>query len=218
MDHTYLGLIPFAKALELEQQAWSAVVTGPSEGVVLGFESEPVITLGVRGGPEDLLWSESERAARGFSLVQLERGGQATLHNPGQLVIFPIMRIQEIGARAWVEQLLAVTGRTLKTFGAEVSCRKGQPGLFSSKGKVVSIGVRVRQGISTHGLAINVCNDLSHFEGIRPCGIIGAPMDRVGGETELVFAEWIRNFQRAAALGLTSSGNLNNLECSDVRL
>lgn len=221
MRASFLGKISFTQALRLEHEAHKTVRDG-GEGVTLGFETGPVITLGVRGTERDLLWPSELLSRRGFEIYRLERGGQATLHNPGQLVIFPICDIREIGARAWVDLLLSIGAQTLREFGKEAHRRKGQPGLYSRDGKVLAIGIRVLQGISTHGVAINVGNDLADFQSIRPCGVADAPVDRVGPEFALatVFSAWLRNFRSALPLGLTSSPNLTNLECSssDVRL
>jgi lipoyl(octanoyl) transferase len=213
----YFGKIPFNEALAREEASFQRVVGGgPCE--IFAFETGPVITLGVRGSDADIHWSASELDHRGFQVYRLDRGGQATLHNPGQLVIFPIVPLQGQGTRAWVEFLLAVTQEALRELGKEVRCQAGQPGLFSSLGKVAAIGIRVRQGISTHGIAINVTNDLSDFSGIRPCGITDAPVDRLGTAFVLedVFAAWLRNFKH----GLTTRQDLTNLGCStsDVRL
>jgi len=213
----YLNKIPFGEALRLEQEAFARVLAG-GQNEVLAFETDPVITLGVRGSAEDLRWSPEEIERRGFRVHHLERGGQATLHNPGQLVIFPIVNIRHIGARVWVQMLMDVTQWTLHDWGKEARCRQGRPGLFTNIGKIMAVGIRVHQGVSTHGVSINVSNDLADFAGIRPCGVAGAPVDRIGTSVSLeaVFSDWLRNFTR----GLTMPQNLTNLECSslDVRL
>ncbi len=225
--YDYLGQIAFSQALEREAAAFARVREAQPDSAsaeVFGFETGPVITLGVRAGEDDLIWSKKQIAARGFEIRKLERGGQATLHNPGQLVIFPIVNIRALGARAWVDLLQDVTRETLRGFGKGVRCRKGRPGLFSDHGKVVAVGIRVRDGISTHGLAINVSNELADFAAIRPCGETSAPVDRVGSAAHLpaLFAAWSNNFENAVSLGLTSCRNFTSLESTeklgDVRL
>jgi lipoate-protein ligase B len=217
MLERYFGKISFDEALRLEAAAFARVGAGGADEI-LAFETGPVVTLGVRALPEDLLWSEKELAQKGFEIRKLRRGGQATLHNPGQLVIFPIADIRRLGARAWVQLLLDVTARTLRAYGKEARCRKGQPGLYTAEGKIAAVGLRVQKGVSTHGISINVANDLADFAAIRACGVAGAPLDRVGNGAapEAVFFSWLKNFKDE----LTTPRNLTNLECSssDVRL
>jgi lipoate-protein ligase B len=217
MRERYFGKIPFDEALRLEAEAFVRVSLGGADEI-LAFETGPVVTLGVRASPGDLLWSEEELARKGFQVRRLKRGGQATLHNPGQLVIFPIADIRRFGARAWVQLLLDVTARTLRGYGKEAVCRKGQPGLYTSQGKIAAVGLRVQKGVSTHGISVNVANDLGDFAAIRACGVKAAPLDRIGNGAapEAVFSSWMKNFKDE----LTTPRNLTNLECSssDVRL
>lgn len=209
VDFHYLGKISFAHALAREAACWN-IARASGAGTVLGFETGPVITLGARGCSEDVLVGE------GWEVVNVERGGQATLHNPGQLVIFPVVNIREIGARRWVACLLDVTMATLREFGVESNCREGQPGLYTKIGKIASVGIRVRAGISTHGISINVCNDLRDFAAIVACGVKGAAVDRIGEDIELeeVFRAWMRNFSAISDSKLTTCSFLPNLEAS----
>lgn len=218
MNHEFLGLISFAEALRKQEQFINYVSQGNS-GAVLGFECEPVITLGVRGSDSDLEASLEALAQRGFEIVHVDRGGQATVHNPGQLVIFPVVAVQEYGARNWVNYLLRVTRLTLRSFGCESECREGTPGLYTDKGKVASIGVRFRQGISTHGVAINIYNELSDFGFIRACGVRKAPVDQLGGSFRLqeVFARWMEIFERELPLELTKPPISQSLDPSRAR-
>lgn len=198
MTTRFLGRIPFSAALAHERDAWSTVVAAGSEGVVLGFESEPVITCGVRADDEDLILNRAQIAAAGFAIHRVDRGGQATIHNPGQLVIFPIVNVRSVGARAWVECLAEVTAETLFNFGVKCEWRADQPGLYTSRGKIMACGVRIRQGVSTHGIAINVSNRLEDFGLIRACGIFSAPIDRMGEGVALedIFNVWCQNFHK----------------------
>jgi lipoate-protein ligase B len=219
VTHEFLGLIAFREALR-RQEHHLHYVSQNSDGVILGFECEPVITLGVRASESDLEASPEALNARGFSVERVDRGGQATVHNPGQLVIFPIVCVRDLGARHWVNFLLRVTRLTLRSFGCESECREGQPGLYTSRGKVASIGVRFRQGVSTHGVAINVHNELSDFGFIRACGIRRAPVDQLGGSFRLeeVFSRWLEIFSKELPPELTKLSNLQNLEPSRARL
>ncbi len=152
--------------------------------------------------------------------MNVDRGGQATIHNPGQLVIFPVINIKDLGTRAWVNFLLKVTRLTLAEFDFHSVCVDGAPGLYSAKGKVASIGVRIRQGISTHGVAVNIYNELSDFGLIRACGVDGAQVDQLGGDhkVEGVFGKWMQIFEAELPRELTKERRLQNLEPRIARL
>lgn len=221
MIHEFLGLISFQEALRRQEDHFHYVSQDSgSGGVILGFECEPVITLGVRGSESDLEAAPEALKARGFAIQRVDRGGQATIHNPGQLVIFPIVDVHDLGARRWVSFLLRVTRLTLDSFGCESQCREGQPGLYTKKGKVASIGVRFRRGVSTHGVAVNIHNELTDFGFIRACGIRQAPVDQLGGSfrVEEVFSRWLEIFLKELPPELTKPANLQNLEPSRARL
>ena len=153
MQSLWLGRIPFEAALDHQSRVLTRLLQG-GEGAILGFESEPVITLGLRSTREDLLFPPGSIRARGYATLQLDRGGQATLHNPGQLVIFPVMPIGPHGVKAWIERLAETTRRSAGHFDKNIEWNPACPGLYSTGGKVASIGVRVRQGLSTHGVSV----------------------------------------------------------------
>jgi lipoyl(octanoyl) transferase len=199
MTSRFLGRIPFTQALAFEQDAFTTVLSAGLSGVILGFESDPVITRGVRASDADLILNRDAITARGFEICTVDRGGQATIHNPGQLVIFPIVNIRAVGARAWVESLAQVSRECLATFGIQSEWRESDPGLYTAKGKIMACGVRIRRGISTHGVSINVHNVLADFALIRACGVTNAPLDRMGEPFELqeVFNVWCAKFHEA---------------------
>lgn len=159
---------------------------------ILGLEHPFVITLGRRA-----------KEVPAGPVIRVERGGEATLHSPGQLVIYPIVKIRgRIQVREWVELLQQVTARSLLAVGLETSAGP-HAGLWTSKGKIASMGLRITDGVSTHGLAINVCNDLSLFNRISPCGMKpGSAMDSLASQdismgTEALFQLWCEEFARS---------------------
>ena len=177
----------------------AAGITTGGPGRVLGFECDPVVTLGLRADLNvDVVGGAEALAARGIDLISVDRGGQATLHNPGQLVIFPIWRMEHLGSRAWIDLLIKVTIDVARSFGDELIWREDAPGLYAAAGggKVASIGVRVRRGVSTHGLAINVANDLAQFSAIRACGRLDQTLARLNTTATLaqIFARWTSTF------------------------
>lgn len=211
----YLGRIPFSRALAAQDEAFQAAQSGP--GTVLGFESEPVITLGVRASEADLL--ASDFGTRGFEVVRVDRGGQATLHNPGQLVIFPVLDVKQFGPRAWVCHLIHATQALASELGQPLTYSEREPGLYTDSGaKVASIGVRIRKGVSTHGIAINLRNDLQPFQWIRACGREGASVAHLQTKFSIpqVFGLWVK----ALEAEVDKAGNLAEFKAlaTNVRL
>lgn len=208
----YLGLIPYREAL--------AAQVGSKVDMVFGFECPATITLGVRSSPEDLILGHADLARRQVAIEPVDRGGQATLHMPGQLVIFPSLNVRALGVRAWVSLLLEVTRRFLLREGLDTRTIPGDTGLFSDQGKVVSLGLRIRGGKSTHGLAINIHNDLSAFNWIRACGQTQARVDRLKTSKSLaeLFISW--NLELNRALGVDNIPAVHQVRAiqSDVRL
>jgi len=197
VNFTYCGLISFQQAQELQMQTWLEVRHGRSPDTILGFELEPTVTLGARGGEEDILWLEQRWREQGFTIARAERGGQATLHNPGQLVIFPTVNIRKLGVKKFVCVLSDVTREFLRQHGTMAKWMDADPGLYTDRGKIMSLGLRVKAGIVTHGIAINVHNDLAPFSGIRVCGRQGVRVDKLHTERPLseLFSSWAGLFK-----------------------
>ncbi len=204
MDKVFLGRVSFQAALAAQEQWHRRIATGESRGVILAFESEPVVTLGVRGDARtDLTIPQAELALLGFSLLQLDRGGQATLHHPGQLVIFPMIQLRREDLRSWICRLVEITRECLRSWQIEARWDEAQPGLYTSQGKIMALGLRLRGGITTHGLAINVSNALSDYALIRACGVSGAAVARMGEGIALeeVYARWVATFEQGGVDG-----------------
>lgn len=149
---------------------------------IWGFEFNPVITLGKRGSVTQDLVSLGD-----LPVLQVDRGGQATLHSPGQLVIFPMMdlRTQGLGVKKFIEILLSATQKTLLHFGLSSELNLEQAGLYTQKGKIAFVGLRIDQGVSRHGISINVNNDLSLFRSIVPCGQRQGLVDRLSDHPDM---------------------------------
>ena len=120
-----------------------------------------------------------------FPVVQINRGGQATYHGPGQLVGYPILDLRTRGQdlHRYLRFLEDVLLETLAGFELEASRREGLTGVWIGPRKIASIGVGVRRWISMHGFALNVCGDLTPYQEITPCGIAGVEMTSVERET-----------------------------------
>jgi lipoyl(octanoyl) transferase len=151
----------------------------------------PVITLGLQTKESSLLLSAEEIARRGIDIFAVKRGGDATAHEPGQIVIYPHidLRSRKIALSDFVRTLLDITSESLNhVFGLRLQGDEKAPGLYTAAGeKVVSTGLEIRSGFSSSGLAINYKNDLSTFSVIHPCGYSGLRMQSIlhlTGQTE----------------------------------
>ena len=170
-----LGRLHYQSALN-QQAKWIDDSKDRSGVEIFYFESEPVITLGVRATRErDVLQNSN------VEILPVDRGGEATYHGPGQLVIFPAVHLPEwnLSVREWVALLLDTTVQLLKENDIPSEWSESKPGVFTPNGKIASVGLKVRGGWSRHGLALNVRGDLEAFSLIRACGVAKASIDQM---------------------------------------
>jgi lipoate-protein ligase B len=141
-------------------------------------EHPPVVTVGVQG-------DDGAAARSGLPVVEVERGGHATYHGPGQLVGYPIVDLTSRGqdVRRFVHDLQALLVRSLAPFGIAAGPVPGQPGVWvDERRKIASIGIAVDHWVTFHGFALNVEPDLGEFSRFRPCGLDPAVMTSVARE------------------------------------
>lgn len=169
-----LGLVPYSEALALQAEEAARVEEGGG-GCLFLLEHPPVITFGRNGGEEHLPFGREFFAARGVELVRSSRGGSITCHFPGQLVAYPVMRVDRLpgGLRRFFTGMEESVIRTLERFGLAAERMDGRPGVWVGGRKICSIGIAVKRWITCHGLALNVARDLSLFELVTPCGLPG---------------------------------------------
>lgn len=170
-----LGLIAYREAEALQLETLAQVQNGAEEVLYL-LEHPKVITLGRQGGGENLHVGEAHLRAQGIELAHTLRGGNITCHFPGQLVAYPIFRVEKRkgGIRKFFADMEEAVIRTCAHFGVPTQRREGFPGVWTSTKKICSMGIGVRRGITYHGLALNVGPDVSLFGLITLCGIAGA--------------------------------------------
>lgn len=173
----HLGRMTFQSALQRQESALRDVREGPGAETVFLLEHEPVFTLGRSGDRENLL-ENTDRSGNRFEVVPVNRGGDITFHGPGQLVGYPVLDLRRRGrdVHRYLRSLEDVLIGTARHFGVTSFRREGLTGVWTESGKLASIGVGVRHWITLHGFALNVCNDLSYFSMIHPCGIRECPV------------------------------------------
>jgi len=211
-----LGLMHYRDAWAAQEAAHERVAAGGEETLLL-VEHPPVITFGRRpGGERNLLTPEPQLATMGVELVQSDRGGDVTFHGPGQIVAYPIVRIADHGlsVSGYVHALERVVIDTLAQFGIRGQLDASAIGVWVEFGgrlaKICALGVRIRRGVSLHGIALNVDTDLRYFNLIVPCGLAERPvtsvrqiLGEIGPTIVDVRRALIANFQRTFSISAT---------------
>ncbi|MES2867240.1 lipoyl(octanoyl) transferase LipB [Microbacterium profundi] len=169
--------VPYLDGWELQRSVHHDVTDGTRPDTLILLEHEAVYTAGKRTEPQ-------ERPQDGTPVVDVDRGGKITWHGPGQLVGYPIVRLPEpMDVVAHVRRLERLLIDILRPFGVDGYQVEGRSGVWVrrplSEDKVAAIGVRVQQGVTMHGFAINCDNTLAGFRGIIPCGITDAGVTTV---------------------------------------
>ncbi|AZH78427.1 MULTISPECIES: lipoyl(octanoyl) transferase LipB [Microbacterium] len=169
--------VPYIEGWELQRRVHADVVAGTRPDTLVLLEHEAVYTAGKRTEPH-------ERPRDGTPVIDVDRGGKITWHGPGQLVGYPIVRLHEpIDVVAHVRRMERILIDVLRPFGVDGYQVEGRSGVWVrrplSEDKVAAIGVRVQQGVTMHGFAINCDNSLAGFRGIIPCGITDAGVTTV---------------------------------------
>lgn len=167
---------------------------------LMGFEYKRTITVGRRA---QLGAEVNANAVESIPIVPVSRGGLVTLHNEGQCVIYPIVPLREydLFAKEWIGLLTQTTRNCLDKCNIIVSSTNS--GVFTPHGKIASIGIDIKRGVSTHGIAVNVSNSLEDFSLIIPCGINNQVFDRVANygplTAEEFFRDWSEEFKKSFA-------------------
>jgi lipoyl(octanoyl) transferase len=196
-----LGLRPYDDARRLQVEVATARQHGRIPDMLLLLEHPPVYTKGRRTTADELPMGEDWYRRQGIDVVDTDRGGRVTYHGPGQLVGYPIVSLRPYGddVHEYIRRMERVIVGALGNWGVEAEVVDGLTGVWTpERRKVGSIGVHVSRGVTTHGFAINVNNDLQPFEWIVPCGIESCRMTslsrELGAEQDLgTFAGTVRD-------------------------
>jgi lipoyl(octanoyl) transferase len=180
----HLPAVPYRDGVALQERLRERVIAGELPDLLLLLEHPPVYTLGRRSRPGDLPLSAAYLAEQGIDVVPTDRGGKLTYHGPGQLVGYPIMRVDDVIAflrtmeRAIVAALaeVGIAARSRDADGRDYT------GVWVQDRKIASIGVHLSRGVSTHGFAVNVDNDLAPFGWVVACGLPDVRMTSLATE------------------------------------
>jgi lipoyl(octanoyl) transferase len=197
----HLGRVPYREAAELQETLRARVIAGELPDLMLLLEHSPVYTLGRRSAPGDLPLSEDWLRGQGIDVVRTDRGGKLTYHGPGQLVGYPIVHVSDVlGYVHGMERALvaALADAGVPARGRSADGRE-YTGVWVQDRKIASIGVHLSHGVSTHGFAVNVDNDLAPFGWVVPCGMPDVRMTSLAAEGA---ADGIACFRKRAAYAM----------------
>jgi lipoyl(octanoyl) transferase len=188
------GLVDYDDARRAQMALEAARQAGEIPDVLIVLEHPPVYTKGRRASADELPMGEDWYRMQGIEVVETDRGGRVTYHGPGQLVVYPIVSLRDLAkpddVRAFVSAMEKAMIAALADWGVEARLFDGLTGVWvgsepppaGDARKIGSIGIHVNRGVTTHGLAINVNNDLQPFEWVVPCGIEAVRMTSLSRE------------------------------------
>lgn len=171
-----LGKCEYDKALEIQYKILEKRQNDEIADTLILVEHPPVITIGRNGKESNIIASEEYLKSQGISVFETNRGGDVTYHGPGQIVGYPIVKLNDlgIGVRDFVRGLEEIFIQLLKDkYGIEAGRDTENTGVWVGNEKITAIGLAVKRGVTMHGFAFNVNTILQHFMLIVPCGIVG---------------------------------------------
>jgi lipoyl(octanoyl) transferase len=180
----HLGTVPYLDAVALQEHVRAQRQADKLPDTLLLLEHTPVYTRGRRASADELTLGEDFYRTRGIDVVDTDRGGRITYHGPGQLVGYPIMRIAGIGSYLRTMEGAIVAALADEGIEARSRCAEGPDytGVWVEDRKIASIGVHVSRGVTTHGFAVNVDNDLDPFSWVVACGLPDVRMTSIAHE------------------------------------
>jgi lipoyl(octanoyl) transferase len=199
-----LGVVPYRDALELQSQIRERRQAGELPDTLLLLEHPPVYTRGRRSRPEELSLGEAFYHEQGIEVIPTDRGGRVTYHGPGQLVGYPIMGAPDVVAHLRRIEDAIVAALAAEGIGAHSRPQDGPDftGVWVQGRKIASLGVHVSRGISTHGFAVNVVNDLEPFSWVLACGLPDVTMTSIAMELQAGHTTGLPCFRRHMAHSL----------------
>jgi lipoyl(octanoyl) transferase len=179
------GRIEYRTAWERQKELQSAVQRGERDSTLVLCEHPTVITIGKEGGRHNIVLSDAELTQRGVDVVSVNRGGDVTLHNAGQLVGYTMFRLTDYkpDLHWFLREIEECIIETIATFGIEGGRYAGYTGVWIEHArKICAIGIHCSRWVTSHGFALNVVNDVREFDGIIPCGISDKAVTSVQAE------------------------------------
>ena len=182
----YMGMLAYEKSEALQKELHDKRVAEQIPDTLLLLEHPPVITLGTRGSYNDILADTDTLATHHVHIAKTSRGGQVTLHTPGQLVGYFICNLyrKQRAIRSFIHTIEDILIETMNAFDICAHHGTTDRGVWVCDKKIASIGISVSHGVTQHGFAINVFNDIRSFSWIVPCGMRNASITTMRAETD----------------------------------
>lgn len=187
-----MGLRPYREVWDIQHRLHEAVRTGEEPETWILVEHTPTITLGRNAKRENVLLSPELLAARGIDVIEIERGGDVTYHGPGQLVVYPIRKLERFREVVpLVRSLEAAVIATCADFGITAERWSEHAGVWVGRNQICAIGLAVQKMVSLHGIALNVSTALDYDRLINPCGLLDRGITSIAHEIgrEVTLAE-----------------------------
>jgi lipoyl(octanoyl) transferase len=197
----HLGHVPYSDGVAIQETIRERRIAGDLPDTLLLLEHPPVYTRGRRSGAEDLPFPEDFYRAKGIDVVATNRGGKLTYHGPGQLVGYPIMAIDDVGRYLRTIENAIVAALAEQRIAARSRHDEGidYTGVWVQERKIASIGVHVSRGVTTHGFAVNVDNDLDPFSWVVACGLPDVQMTSLAAELDAAETPGVACFRKEMA-------------------
>jgi lipoate-protein ligase B len=179
-----LSLVPFLDAYDVQRRTVEMRQNDEGTDTLILLEHPHVVTVGRNAARSSLRAGPQLLKSKGVDLVETDRGGDITYHGPGQLVGYPILRLEpgRRDIRRYVHDIEEVLLRTLDEYSIGARRDDVHRGVWVGDRKIASVGIRISRWVTSHGFALNVNTDLSYFSLIVPCGISGCTMTSMAGE------------------------------------
>lgn len=178
-----VGRRPYREVWEIQHALHEAVREGREPDTWIFVEHLPVVTLGRTAKRENVLLSQAHLQAQGVDLVEIERGGDVTYHGPGQLVVYPIRKLERF--REIVPLVRALESAVIETvggYGIAADRWSAHAGIWVGRNQICAIGLAVQKMVSLHGIALNVCTELNYDRLINPCGMTDRGITSISNE------------------------------------
>ena len=183
-----LGNVKYQYGISTQKKIHDELI---NEAKILFLEHDKVITIGTKGESKDILFNEEEISKKGFEIIKSDRGGQVTIHNKGQLVCYLIIPIKKFNIKPvdLVRKIEDLIINFLRKYKISAIAIKDKTGVWVNEKniekKIAAIGVRISNGVSMHGFALNINNNLNDFNLIVPCGLEGSLVTSMVNETSI---------------------------------
>jgi lipoate-protein ligase B len=183
VEIVWLGEVAYREALDLQLSCLDRRASRQIPDTLLLLTHPHVYTLGRAGDEANLLVPRELLATEGVTVERVGRGGDITYHGPGQLIGYPIVRMEKPDVHKFVRSIEAALIDAVRAFGVESRRIQGLTGVWAGERKIASIGVGIRKWVTYHGFALNVTTDLSWFKRIHLCGLKGREATSIAEET-----------------------------------